>query len=52
MICIHTRDSAWAIAHDEANKRMRRYKRVAWNRADWNLACRVLDRLLPDPCRD
>jgi hypothetical protein len=49
MTCIHTRVNAWAIACDKANRRMRRYKRVIWNRADWNLACRVLDRLLPDP---
>ena len=52
MTYIHTRATAWAIACDEANRRMRRYKRIKWNRADWNLACRVLDRLLPDPCRD
>lgn len=52
MIHTHTIPSAWAIACDEANRRMRRYKRVKWNRADWNLACRVLCRLLPDPCKD
>ena len=52
MNCIHTRVTAWAIAQDEANKRMRKYKRVVWNRADYNHAIRVLDRLLPDPCRD
>ena len=52
MTCIHTRATAWAIACDEANRRMRKYNRVQWNRADWNYACRVLDKLLPDPCRD
>ncbi len=52
MTFIHTRMTAWAIAQDEANRRMRKYKRVKWSRADWNLACRVIDRLLPNPCRD
>ena len=50
MTCIHTRATAWAIACDETNRRMRKYNRVQWNRADWNYACKVLDRLLPDPC--
>lgn len=52
MTCIHTRVSAWAVACGEADRRMRKYNRAVWNRADWNFACRVLERLLPDPCRD
>ncbi len=52
MTFTHTRVTAWAIACDEANKRMRRYNRVQWNQADWNYAVKVLERLLPDPCRD
>jgi hypothetical protein len=52
MTCIHTRVTAWAIACDEANRRMIRYNRVKWNRADYNHAVKVLERLLPDPCRD
>lgn len=49
MTCIHTRATAWAIAQDEANKRMRRYNRVQWNRADYRFAMRFFDRLVPDP---
>lgn len=45
--------AGWGISQGDkekkANRRMRRYKRVQWNRADWNHACRVLDKLLPDP---
>jgi len=52
MTYIHTRVTAWAIAQDEANRRMRKYRGVIWNRADWNYAVKVLDRLLSDPCRD
>jgi hypothetical protein len=52
MIHIQTRAGAWAAAMDSANRRMMKYKRSTWNRADYNHACRVLDRLMPDPCRD
>ena len=52
MTCTHNQTTAWDIACKEADRRMRKYKRVNWNQADWNFACSVLDRLLPDPCRD
>lgn len=41
-----TRADAWAAAMDAANRRMRRYRRTTWNRADYNHAIRVLNRLL------
>lgn len=49
---IPTLNSAWAIAQDAADKRMRKCRRTTWNRADYNFAIRMLNRILPDPCRD
>jgi histone H3/H4 len=41
-----TEQIARAIAKDAANARMRKAGRVTWNRADYNLACRILNRLM------
>ncbi len=40
---------ARAASMDAANAQMRAAHRTTWNRADYNLACRMLNRLYPEP---
>lgn len=42
-----TRDLAWAIAQDGANRQMRAAGRSKWSRADYDLAIETFDRLWP-----
>ena len=45
----HTINTAWAVATDIANRRMKKHGRTKWSRGDYNLAKRILTKLLPDP---
>ncbi len=43
---------ARAIAHDAADRQMRSHGRKKWNRADYNLAANVMNKLLPHGYHD
>ena len=42
-----TRELAFAIAQDEANRRMRKAGRKKWNRSDYNHAVITFNKLWP-----
>lgn len=46
---VWTQQLANAAATDAANRQMRASGRTIWNEEDYNLACRVFERLFPQP---
>lgn len=43
---VMTESDARAIAHDTASRQMRKACRKTWSRADYNLACETLAKLM------